>query len=179
MPSVSVSKQKAPGVNLEDMLKVALDADETSSRLAELTRATAAHSKAVAAHTTADRIDELLVETKNDRVAARATLSKARQKAEEIVAAAETKAQEIVSRGNAEASKEAARQRRLVRQAQEKVKTREDAVEKKEQEIDPIYADAASKMEEAETMMNQAARLKSSYEGRMQRLKAVLKEANL
>lgn len=59
------------------------------------------------------------------------------------------------------------------------VKAREDAVEKKEQNIDPVFAAAKEEFEKAESAVKNADRTKASYEGKMQRLKAAIKEAGL
>lgn len=59
------------------------------------------------------------------------------------------------------------------------VKAREDAVEKKEQEIDPLFTAAKEEFEKAQKAEKEAVRTKLSYEGKMQRLKAAIKEAGL
>ena len=169
---VSVSAPKA-GTNLETMLAIALDPKKTSEHLAELTAATAEHIKVAGGRAKIEQADRLLAEAQQERAKARASVANAKERAEVVDAEARERAESII----ASAKREAERQRKLIRQAQNRLKSRETEIKSKEDEIEPLHEEADKRLRVAENRVAQAERTKSSYEERIRGLKAALKEA--
>lgn len=167
--SVSVSKQKG-GDALSLLLPIASDPEGTSRRLAELTEATAAYTKAVERHGKADEIDAILARVKSQSAEAAATLRDAKAKAKAIVREAEVEAAGIVER----ASAEMAEQRKILKASQSRLRDRETAVKEKESAIEPLWAEATSALEKAKKRESDAAEAGRDFRDRVNTLKKAI-----
>lgn len=105
---------------------------------------------------------------------------------DEYIAGKEAEAKDLVAQAQAQSERvldehkaQMTRERAAVSKRSRTVKAREDAVEKKEKNIDPVFASAEEEFSKAQKVVKEAERTKASYEGKMQRLKAAIKEANL
>lgn len=172
MTGVSVTRPRGQDP-LSLLLPIAADPEGTSKRLAELSKATAEHLKAIEAHGKIDEIDSLLAQAKADAGKKRVQLANARERAKEIVAEAEEQARQIID----DAGGKAAVERNKIKAAQERLKARESRVREKESKIDPLYAEAAESNERAQAQEAKAERTREAFERKIRILEEAIREA--
>jgi hypothetical protein len=166
---------KTAGPNPWDIAAIAADPVAFKERMADLSAATAKNLQAVELVGQAQEIKELRIQAADARAKASDAVHEAGMKAKEIIKEAENAAARTTEQAAATVDTE----RRLIRAAQERLRAREAAVKAKEESHAPREKRLVDRAAELDAGEKRLARLKSSYEDRMRRLKEAIKGAKL